>query len=170
MEFSKDIVVYSNGKLVFKGKEYQCAIGKGGVKKDKKEGDGATPAGCFSIREVLYRKDRLGELDCKIKTTPIKENDAWCDDENDERYNTLISVPKGTHPESLWREDEVYDIVAVLGYNDDPPVSGKGSAIFMHVARKNYSPTAGCIALSRKDLLAVLGETTSETKVCVRSI
>lgn len=167
IESKKDIQVYPDGRLFFSGSEYRCALGKGGVKKDKHEGDGTTSIGCFPIREIFYRKDRLGELRFGVKTTPIQETDAWCDDENDERYNTLISIPRGEGTESFWREDAVYDIIVVLGYNDDPPMKGKGSAIFMHVARDGYPSTAGCIALSLKDLRAVLHKITPETKVCV---
>ncbi len=165
----QDIVVHGDGTLVFDGHKYRCALGKGGVTNDKAEGDMATPIGSFAIRSVYYRKDKLGELHFPFRTHFITKHDAWCDDVNDVRYNTHIVIPKDTtHDEALWREDDVYDIVVVLGYNDDPPTPGKGSAIFMHVAREGYTPTAGCIALAREDLLKVLQEAHPSSQVVVQ--
>ncbi len=165
---NKQIIVYQFCKLKLKGKEYKCALGKKGVTRDKKEGDLATPVGCFLIREVFYRKDRLGEQTFSFKTNVISENDAWCDDVDNKRYNKhIILADSEVSNEKLWREDDVYDVVAVLGHNDNPPVPGKGSAIFMHVACEGYIKTAGCIALSQKDLLEVLKSADPKTKVCV---
>lgn len=164
----EDIVVYPDGRLVFHTKEYRCALGRGGVVENKNEGDGATPAGCFPIREVFYRADRLGTLRFPFPTHVITQKDAWCEDSYDSRYNTRIEVDT-QHPESLWRNDVVYDVVAVLGHNDDPPVPGKGSAIFLHVAREGYTPTAGCIALALPDVLDILKKSTSTTRVCVET-
>ncbi len=166
--FQKDILVYPSGKLVFNGKEYKCSLGRGGVKKEKVEGDGATPVGCFAIQKIFYREDKLGKLKLAFNTQEIKKNDAWCDDVNDKRYNTHITLAEGEESdERLWREDDLYDVVVVLGYNDNPPVPGKGSAIFMHIAREGYTPTAGCIALSKEDILEILQNTTKETRLCV---
>lgn len=162
----ENIRVQTNGTLHFKGKEYRCALGKNGIAESKIEGDGMTPAGCFPIREVWYRKDKLGALSFPFLTREITRKDAWCDDPSDARYNTHITVGENA-TESLWRGDDLYDVVVVLGYNDDPPVPGKGSAIFMHVAREGYTGTAGCIALSCEDLLEVLRHATPQTLVCV---
>ena len=160
------IKVASDGILQFKGKEYRCALGKSGVTKDKREGDNATPAGCFPIREVFYRKDKIGENHFQFRTTVISKNDAWCDDPASLDYNKHIEVDENA-PEKLWRDDDVYDVVVVLGYNDSPPIPGKGSAIFMHVAREGYTGTAGCIALSLPNLLEVLHAASTGTRVCV---
>lgn len=148
-------------------KSYTCALGRSGITQDKREGDGATPAGCFSIREVLYRADKLSEPVTSLPTSVIQENDGWCVEIDDANYNKKITFPYSAHYEKLWREDNVYDIIVPLGYNDDPATPGKGSAIFMHVARENYSPTEGCVALSLPDLLRILKEIPREVMVCI---
>lgn len=161
-----DIIVRATGTLSFRDKEYRCALGKGGVRNSKAEGDGATPVGCFPLREVYYRADKIEKPDCPFTTHAISKQDAWCDDPADPHYNTHITVGEGV-TESLWRDDDLYDVVVVLGYNDNPPVPGKGSAIFMHVAREGYTPTAGCIALARNDVLEILKNTSPGTRVCI---
>lgn len=164
----KDIIVYSDGRLLWRDKEYKCALGKGGVREDKKEGDGATPVGCFPVREIYYRADRLEKpITILSDVRELKEADGWCDGVEDENYNKFVLLPYGASSENLWRNDHIYDVIVVLGYNDDPIIKGKGSAVFMHVARENYSPTAGCIALSLPDLLAILSTIIPDTNVCV---
>ena len=155
------------GILTLNNKEFRCALGKGGVTEDKREGDGATPSGCFPIREVMYRADKLPQPVTNLPISVIQQNDGWCDDVNDPSYNKKVTAPYPASHERLWREDDLYDIVVPLGYNDNPAVRDKGSAIFMHVARPNYTPTAGCIALSLQDLLHILKEISKETKVCI---
>ena len=164
-----DIFVSPSGVLTLNNREFKCALGKGGVTHDKKEGDGATPFGCFHIREVMYRADKLTMPKINFPISVISKNDGWCDDVNDPNYNKKIKLPYSGSHEELWRDDDVYDIIIPLGYNDDPAVSGKGSAIFIHVARPNYTPTAGCIALSLLDLLEILKEVPAETRICVKS-
>lgn len=158
----------SGGKLIFNDKTYKCAVGKGGILENKAEGDGATPVGCFPIRKIYYRADRIQNIYTVIPTEALKEDDGWCDDSNDENYNKFVKLPYPVSNENLWREDNLYDIIVILGYNDNPAIPGKGSAIFMHVARPTYSPTAGCIALSQEDLLEVLKNVSGETMVCVQ--
>ena len=157
----------SKEKLFFNDKGYKCAIGKNGVSSDKKEGDGAIPAGCFNLRQVLYRADKISEPETNLTTQIINKNDLWCDNPTHETYNTMVKLPHSGSYENLWRVDDVYDIVAPIGYNDDPPIAGKGSAIFIHVARESYSPTAGCIALAMPDLLEILRVADRETKICI---
>jgi len=134
-----------------------CAIGRGGVRRDKAEGDGATPAGRWPIRRVLYRADRLEPPRTAVPCEALRPEDGWCDAPGDPRYNTLVRVPYPASHERLWRDDEIYDCLVVLAYNDDPVSAGAGSAIFLHVARPDLSPTEGCVALSRADLLEFLG-------------
>lgn len=160
--------IYSSGEAVFEGKEYKCTIGKNGVAEDKIEGDGKTPIGCFEIRKVLFRKDKIEKLLTELSVEEISEDDGWCDDANDKNYNQQIKLPYSASHEKLWREDDIYDIVVVLGFNDDPVISGKGSAIFMHIARENYSSTAGCIAFKEEDLLEILKNCDKNTLVCVK--
>ena len=153
---NKDIVVHPDGKLHFDGHIYTCAIGKNGMTEDKKEGDMSTPVGSFPIREVFYRADQISKPVTGLRTREILPTDGWCDDAENEMYNKHISLPfSGTH-EKLWRDDHIYDIVVVIGYNDDPVVGGKGSAIFLHLARENYTPTEGCVAVALPDMLYIL--------------
>ncbi len=162
-----DILVNSSGKLSFNGKEYRCAIGPSGVIKDKKDGDGGTPEGCFPLRRVFYRADKISKPETVLPCVPISKDDGWCDDSKDPNYNTFVKLPYAGGREELWREDNLYDLVAVIGYNDAPPVPGKGSAIFMHVARESYSPTAGCVALALNDLIEILKGLAPDSKICI---
>ncbi len=162
-----DVIVSASGILKLNGKEFRCILGKAGVTEVKIEGDGATPIGCFPIREVLYRVDKLPRPITNLPISIIQKNDGWCNDINDPHYNQRIKLPYPASHEKLWREDDLYDIVVALGYNDDPAVPGKGSAIFMHIAHSNYSPTEGCIALSLPDLVHILKEISRETKVYI---
>ena len=140
----------------FKGETFRAACGRTGVSAGKHEGDGATPAGILPLRRILYRADRLGKPKSIVPLEPLAINDGWCDDPSDRAYNTAITLPSDVHHEELWRRDAVYDVIGVLGWNDDPVQTGRGSAIFLHVARPDYSPTEGCIALALFDLLHVL--------------
>lgn len=163
------ISVFSSGEVEFCGKKYRCAIGKSGIFVDKKEGDGATPSGCFALREVFYRADRLSAPDTQLPIRSLNKNDGWCDDSNDKNYNKLVVLPYNASHENLWRDDEVYDIIVVVGYNDNPPTAGEGSAIFMHIARPDYTPTAGCIALAKEDLLSILKDCDKNTEICINA-
>jgi L,D-peptidoglycan transpeptidase YkuD (ErfK/YbiS/YcfS/YnhG family) len=168
------IIVQAN-KLYLGDKVFPCAIGRSGISANKKEGDGATPAGKFPLREVFYRSDRVNKPNCKLPMRAIEPNYAWCDDDNDPKYNQLIILPdKREHrateqKEGLWREDHLYDLIVVIGYNDEPIVKGLGSAIFMHVARSDYSPTAGCVALALNDLLYVVECLAEKTNLLIES-
>ena len=108
------------------------------------------------LRRVLYRADRLGKPRSVVPLEPLSPRDGWCDDPSSPYYNAAITLPSSAHHEELWRRDAVYDVIGVLGWNDDPVVPGRGSAIFLHVARPDYAPTEGCIALALFDLLHVL--------------
>jgi len=165
-----NIIVTANGTLFLDGKRYRCSLGKSGVvsASEKREGDGATPDGCYTMRKLFYRPDKFGSApDTKLPSVALSEKDGWSDDSSLPEYNTFVAIPyEGSH-EVLWRQDDVYDLIVPLGYNDNPAIPGKGSAIFMHIAREGYTPTSGCIALSRDDLLEVLCEADSTTQVCI---
>lgn len=135
----------------------RCALGRSGIAANKHEGDGATPVGVFPIRRVLFRADRVS-LATALPAAALKPDDGWCDDPDDADYNRQVALPHRARCESLWRDDHVYDLIAVLGHNDAPVVSGAGSAIFLHIARYGFSPTQGCVALAHDDLLALLRE------------
>ena len=143
------------------------AVGRGGVGIKTAEGDGVTPAGAWPFRRVLYRADKMDAPKSILPAIPIDEEDGWCDAPNDVNYNKLVQRPYPSHAESLWRDDGLYDVVAVVGYNDSPIVKGKGSAIFLHVATPDYAPTNGCIALKKEDLLEALAQLKRGEKLIV---
>jgi len=135
---------------------WRCATGRGGVTRAKREGDGATPIGRWPLRRVLYRPDRLAAPATRLPCAAVDPRDGWCDDPEHPAYNRPVKLPFAASHEVLWRDDGLYDVVVVLGHNDDPPVPGAGSAIFLHVARPDHAPTAGCVALARDHLLSAL--------------
>ena len=147
---------------------FNCLIGKNGITESKTEGDKATPVGSFGIKEIYYRKDKIGELDTVFKTTVIEENFGWCDDPNSPEYNKFIILPHEGSFENLWRKDDSYDLVLVLDYNLKPVLAGKGSAIFMHTTRPDMRYTDGCVALNKDDLLKVLSLIKKDSKVTIR--
>jgi L,D-peptidoglycan transpeptidase YkuD (ErfK/YbiS/YcfS/YnhG family) len=123
---------------------------------DKREGDGKSPIGAWPIRRVLYRPDRGQAPVAAFPVAPIAADDGWCDAPEDPAYNRPVTRPYPASCEAMWREDHLYDIVVVLAHNDDPPVAGLGSAIFLHLAKDGYAPTEGCVALSPEDMLDLL--------------
>ena len=151
-------------------KDYKvkCAVGKRGIGIKKKEGDFITPIGKFKILFMLYRKDRVGNIKSKINKFPIKKNMAWCNDPNSKSYNKLIYLPSEYKYEKLYRKENTYDIILVLNFNRSPIKAGKGSAIFVHVAKKNYKQTEGCIALEKKNLKRIIEKINKKTifEVC----
>jgi L,D-peptidoglycan transpeptidase YkuD (ErfK/YbiS/YcfS/YnhG family) len=158
-------LVYPDGRLVLREQVYRAALGRGGVRLDKLEGDGATPVAVLPLRRVLYRADRVRAPECAVAAEPIAPEDGWCDDPAERDYNRMIRLPHDGHYEELWRRDALYDVVGVLGWNDAPVERGRGSAIFLHVARGDYAPTEGCIALALDDLREVLAIGVTEVVV-----
>jgi len=151
-----EIWARADGIVAWDGGRARCAFGPAGVRAEKREGDGATPAGLFPLRRVLYRPDRLAGPVTGLPVAALARHDGWCDDPDDPLYNRQVTLPHPGHCEALWRADHVYDVIVVLGHNDDPPVPGRGSAVFLHVARPTYAATEGCIALALADLLDLL--------------
>lgn len=148
----------ADGRFDGPGLNLRCALGKNGVTAaaQKREGDGASPAGRWPARRVWYRPDREDVPQTGLPVIAIRPADGWSDDPRETTYNRPVTLPcRGSH-ERLWREDGLYDLIVELGYNDDPPEAGRGSAIFLHVARPGLAPTEGCIALAADDLRAVL--------------
>jgi L,D-peptidoglycan transpeptidase YkuD (ErfK/YbiS/YcfS/YnhG family) len=151
-----DIEIFADGTLTWGGRTMRCALGRGGVTTAKREGDGATPAGRFALRQVLYRPDRLAPPAVYLPARPLDAADGWCDDAADPAYNRPVRRPFAARHETLWRADGLYDLLAVIGYNDAPPQPSLGSAIFLHVAAPGYAPTEGCVALALSDLSEIL--------------
>ena len=159
--------VGSDGRLHHGGAGYRCALGRGGVRGDKKEGDGATPLGLYPLRRLLYRGDRLPAPISRLPTSGIHPTDGWCDDPRDDAYNRAVTLPYNASAETMWRDDGLYDLVVILGHNDDPVVPGRGSAVFMHVASPDYGPTEGCIALAQADLLTILRDLDGNSEILI---
>lgn len=147
---------------------YPCVVGRAGIHTQKREGDGRTPVGNFALREVLYRPDRVARPATRLPVHPIRLRDGWCDAPEHSEYNRAVHLPLSASAERLWRADPLYDVIAVLGYNDDPVTAGAGSAIFLHVARVNFAPTEGCVALRRGDLLRVLAACDPGSRVIIQ--
>ena len=162
-----DIEVFPPDKLTWQGREYRCAIGTGGVSADMREGDGATPIGRWRLRAVLYRAARAAKPASGLICRALAPDDGWCDDPKDDAYNRQIKRPYPASHAALWRDDHVYAVIVVLGHNDRPPMPGRGSAIFLHVAKPDYAPTEGCVALELADLLEVLRGCDAESRMVI---
>ena len=145
----------------------KCAIGKRGIKKKTREGDKITPLGVFEIGNLYYRSDRIKKFETNLKSIVIKKNMGWCDDPNSKYYNKLIYFPFSKRAEKLYIEKNIYDIIVVIDYNTKPIVKKKGSAIFLHVASKNYKSTRGCLAISKSNLKNLVKELNSKSKVSI---
>lgn len=151
-------VATAKGQFHFGQTVVPCALGRGGViaAETKTEGDGASPIGTWLIRRFLYRADRLPRPQTKLGLTAIEPKDGWCDASGDPFYNRPVTLPYPASCENLWRVDGVYDLIGILGHNDEPVVPDRGSAIFLHIAQPGYLPTEGCIALSLEHMLEVM--------------
>ena len=143
----------------------KCAIGKNGVTKNKHEGDLKTPKGIFRFKKVFYRRDRIKFFKSQIKKYYIKKNIGWCDDPASKYYNKEVRFPFKGSAEKLWRKDNIYDLIIIIDYNFNPIIKNKGSAIFLHICKKNYAPTKGCLAINKKDMLNLLVNVKNNTKL-----
>ncbi len=162
-----DLIVYADGRALWGSRRFRAALGRAGISEEKREGDHATPVGAFLLRELLYRPDRLSAPATRLSVRALSAEDGWCDAPADPAYNRRVRLPYGASAERLWRGDHIYDLIVPLGYNDDPVVPGRGSAIFLHLARPDYSGTEGCVALALPDLLQVLAEVEITSRVIV---
>lgn len=162
-------LLVKNNNLITNAKKLQCAIGRNGLTNNKKEGDLCTPVGTFKFNNIYYRKDRLGKIDFKIRSSIIQKNDGWCDDPESELYNTYIQFPFNKSAEHLYRNDRIYDIVCVINYNTTPVIPGEGSAIFLHIARPNFEGTEGCIAIEQEELLEIACNLTYDSEIVIEA-
>ena len=159
------IIVKKSGYLKYKNLKFRCALGKGGVKKKIIEGDNITPKGIFKIIKIYYRPDKIKKIKTLIKKIKIKKNMGWCDDPNSDFYNKQIKLPTKLSHEKLYRNDNLYDLIAVLNYNTNPIIKNKGSAIFMHIGKDSYKKTKGCIALKGEHLITIISKIKKNTKI-----
>ncbi len=147
----------------------KCAIGKRGIGIKRKEGDLITPKGKYKVKYILYRKDRIRKIQSKIKRIAITRSMGWCDDPKSKDYNKLIKLPTNYKYEKLYRKENVYDLILVLNFNMRPIVKKKGSAIFIHIAKKNYKKTEGCVAINKISLLKIIKKLKNNTKVLIEN-
>jgi L,D-peptidoglycan transpeptidase YkuD (ErfK/YbiS/YcfS/YnhG family) len=159
------IIVKKSGNLKYKNLKFRCALGSAGVKKKTKEGDNITPKGIFKVIKIYYRPDKIKKITTLIKIIKIKKNMGWCNDPRSRFYNKQIKLPSKLGHEKLYRSDNLYDLIAVLNYNTKPIIKNKGSAIFIHIAKKNFSKTKGCIAVKKEDLIYLLSKIKRNTQV-----
>ena len=157
------IHVPNKNTLIIDDFKLRCCVGKKGLKYNKKEGDNSTPKGLFYLKKLYFRKDRVGIPKSKIKKKIITKNMAWCDDSNHKKYNEEIHISKKNNKENFYRKDHKYDYLITLNYNHKK-IPHKGSAIFIHLTN-NYKPTAGCIALKKKDFEILLKLIDQKTKI-----
>ena len=159
------IIVRNNGYLEYKNFKFRCALGKSGIKTKIKEGDNITPKGTYKILNIYYRKDRIKKIKSSLKKIKINKNMGWCDDTRSIHYNKQIKLPSELSHEILYRKDNIYDIICVINYNINPTLKNKGSAIFLHIAKKKYQRTKGCIALKKNHLITLLSLIQKNTKI-----
>ena len=158
------ILVNKDKILYFKTKNYRCSVGLNGFTKNKIEGDKKTPIGKYSFGKLFVRTDKIKNLNTKFKYIPIRKDMAWSDDSNKSNYNNLIKT-KNKHKESLYRDDNLYDLILVINYNMNPVLPNKGSAIFLHISSDDYKPTEGCIAIAVNDFIEILKTLKPDDKI-----
>ena len=165
-------VAYADGRFDLAGRWTRCALGPAGVvaASAKRVGDGASPAGAWPWRRAFYRPDRRAAPRTALPVEPLAPSDGWCDAPDDPAYNRPVALPYPASAEPLWRDDGVYDLIVVLGHNDDPVVPCAGSAIFLHLARPDFAPTQGCIALAAADLEELLRLATPGDALVIASV
>ena len=153
--------------LYFGKYRIKCAVGKRGITSKKTEGDEKTPRGTYTFKSIFYRRDRVIKLKTILKKKIIKKNMGWCDDTNSTSYNKAIKFPFNFSAERIWLKNNIYDIIIVIKYNMSPIIKKKGSAIFLHVAKKNYNYTKGCIAIKKEDLIFLASKINNKTKIII---
>ncbi len=158
-------ILIKNKSLIYNNYKVKCALGKRGIGNKKKEGDLITPKGSFKINGILYRPDKVKNLITKLRKKMINKKMGWCDDPKSKKYNQLIKLPFKFNFEKLYRNDDIYDIIFVLSFNTNPIIKNKGSAIFIHIAKRNYSPTKGCVAIRKDDIKKLAREINRKTIV-----
>ncbi len=160
---------HRRGHVVVGGARFPCALGRGGTTRTKREGDGASPIGCFPLIRAYYRSDQMRRLRTGLPLAAIRPHDGWCDAPGDRRYNRPVRLPYRASCEAMWREDRVYDVVVDIAWNRGPIRPGRGSAIFLHLARPGFEPTAGCVAVERRHVARILARVGRGTRIVIGS-
>mgnify|MGYP006134177153 CR=1 FL=1 len=156
-----------NKFLYFSKYKIKCAIGKRGITSKKVEGDKKTPKGTFGLKSIFYRKDRVSKIKSSLKKHIIKKNMGWCDDSKSRYYNKMIKFPFDLSAEKLWLKKNIYDVIIIINYNMEPAIKNKGSAIFLHIAKKDYETTEGCIAVTKEDMKLLASKINNKTKIII---
>lgn len=157
----------TRGVMTFAGNQFHCALGRGGLTRFKREGDGATPAGRYQLLHVFFRADRVRRPLTALPVSIISQKDGWCDAPGDPNYNRHVILPYPASREVLWRDDNLYDILVVLDQNLRPRKRGGGSAIFLHIAKPGYLSTEGCVAVSLPAMRRLLATTGDSAFLCI---
>ena len=160
IKLKKNFIYFYNYKI-------KCSIGKRGLTSKKKEGDLKTPKGRFKFEFLLFRKDRIKKIYSKLKKIKISKNMGWCDDSGSSSYNRLVKFPFKKSAEKLFLKKRNYDLILVINFNRKPVIKNRGSAIFLHLIDKRFSPTKGCIAIKKKDFIKILPLITKKTKLFI---
>jgi len=156
-----------NKFLYFSKYKIKCAIGKRGITSKKVEGDKKTPKGTFGLKSIFYRKDRVSKIKSSLKKHIIKKYMGWCDDSRSRYYNKMIKFPFDLSAEKLWLKKNIYDVIIIINYNMEPAIKNKGSAIFLHIAKKDYETTEGCIAVTKEDMKLLASKINNKTKIII---
>ena len=159
-------IIIKNRFLLYKGYKFKSCIGKSGIKKNKNEGDNATPKGIFSLGKLYYRPDRIKKINTNLSCKKIKKDMGWCNDPKNKKYNKEVNRKKIKKSEKLFRKDYKYNAFIVINYNSQPVIKNKGSAIFLHLTKK-YKSTAGCIAIKQNDFLKLAKIIKKKTKIII---
>ena len=157
----------TRGWLIAGAQALPVALGRGGIRANKREGDGGTPRGIFRLRRLWWRGDRLVRPPTQLPVHRIGRNDGWCEEPRHRRYNLPIRLPPGHPGDRLWRTDRLYDVLIEIDHNTRPRIAGRGSAVFMHIARPGFAPTAGCVALDADALRRLVGRVGPHTRIVI---
>jgi L,D-peptidoglycan transpeptidase YkuD (ErfK/YbiS/YcfS/YnhG family) len=155
------------GWLTAEGITIPVALGRGGILANKREGDGGTPKGTFRPRKLWWRADRHPRPRTFLPVHAIGPEDAWCEDPNDRHYNQPIQLTRDQPGDRLMRKDHLYDFIVEIDHNTRPRIAGRGSAVFLHLARENFGPTAGCVSMTRSAMLHLLRRLGRETRIVI---
>ena len=158
----------ARGWLLAGAERLPVALGRSGMRADKREGDGGTPRGCFRPVRLWWRADRMPRPRTALPVRRIRPTDAWCEDPDDRRYNRPIRLEPGKAGDRLWREDHLYDLIVELDHNTRPRIARRGSAVFMHVARPGFRPTAGCVSLAPATLRRLVAKIGRKTRIVIQ--